>query len=91
VGAVFEGGGFDPASGGGVPKQVVVGGGVSMTAVRPLALMVRSYRLVSWWTSTAAIVSARVLPVLVSVASTFSPGFRDEMGTALPLAREHQK
>src|SRR5260370_6753857 len=59
---------------------------VSMTAVRALARMVRSYRLVSWWTMTTLIVSALVLPVLVLVASTFSPGFSEEMGTAFPLA-----
>src|SRR6266702_6269787 len=59
---------------------------VSMTAVRPWARMVRSYRLVSWWTMTTLIVSALVRPVLVLVASTFSPGFSEEMGTAFPLA-----
>jgi hypothetical protein len=36
---------------------------------------------------TAAIVPACVLPVLVLVATNFSPGFSEEMGTAFPLAR----
>src|SRR5690348_2429539 len=60
---------------------------VWMIAVRPWARTVRSYRLVSWWTRTAAIVAGWVLPVLVLVETTFSPGFRVEMGTAFPLAR----
>src|SRR5690348_7724769 len=50
---------------------------VWMTAVRSWARTVRSYRLVSWWTRTAAIVPVWVLPVLVLVDTTFSPGFSE--------------
>jgi hypothetical protein len=47
-------------------------------------LTFRSYRLVSWWTSTAATVSGLVLPVAVFVASILSPGLRLAMGAVLP-------
>jgi hypothetical protein len=55
-----------------------------MTSVRPPDLTVRSYRSVSWCTSTAVTVSGWSLPVLVSVARTLSPGLREEIGAVLP-------
>ena len=39
----------------------------------------------SWWTSTAATVSGLVLPVVVLVAWTLSPGLRVAMGAVFPL------
>jgi len=49
-------------------------------------LTLRSYRLVSWWTMTAVTVSGWFLPVAVLVASTLSPGLREEIGAVFPLA-----
>jgi hypothetical protein len=88
AGAVPQGPGLDPELAGAVPagdqnRWLLV---VPMTAVLPWPRMVRSYRSLSWWTSTAATASGWVLPVLVLVASTISPARSDEIGTALPLA-----
>src|SRR5215469_5085404 len=58
-----------------------------MTSVPDLVSTVRSYRSVSWLTSTAETASGWVLPVLVSVDSTFSPGLRLEIGAVEPSAR----
>src|ERR1700677_2439289 len=57
-----------------------------MTEVRVPALILRSYRSLSWWTRTAATTSAWAFPVLVFVASTFSPTLSWLIGTAAPLA-----
>src|ERR1700677_4773255 len=59
---------------------------VSMTEVRVPARILRSYRSVSWWTRTAAMVSGWVFPVLVLVARTFSPTLSWLIGTAAPDA-----
>jgi hypothetical protein len=59
---------------------------VWMTAVPWAVLTVRSYRSVSWLTSTAATVSALVLPALTLVARTLSPGLRAEIALVVPSA-----
>src|SRR5215469_6421577 len=60
---------------------------VWMTWTPCRVLTFRLYRSWSWLTSTAATVSALVLPVLVLVARTLSPGLRLEIGFDVPPAR----
>ncbi len=54
-----------------IPEQVATGGMDDLGADD--GLLVRSYRLVSWWTKTALAFSDWSLPVRMSLARTVSP------------------